>query len=210
MAHDTASKTGRAADARRPGAEEIFGPAMTRRGFLKGTAGGTLVLGAASLLPAGCADYPAAPPDLKVFNAKEYAIINAAAPAYLGVDPATEGVDVAKFFDGLAENFPPQILDLIKQGLAVFEHATLLFCFSLKSFTQMDLEARTSYAESWATSGLGFRRALNIAVRSICLAGYYLQPATWKEIHYDGPWLGRVEVPQVVQRFPLDEGSVKT
>ena len=193
-----------------PGPAEIFGPAVTRRGFLKGTAGGALALGAASLLPAGCSDYPAAPADLKVFNAKEYAIINAAAPAYLGVDPSEEGIDVAKFFDGLAETFPAHILDQIKQGLALFEHATLLFAFSLKSFTQMDLEARRQYANCWATSGMGFRRALNLAVRNICLAGYYLQTPSWKAIHYDGPWIGRVMVPRVAQRFPLEEGSVKT
>lgn len=191
-------------------AEEIFGPSVTRRGFLKGTAGGALALGAASLLPAGCADYPAAPADLKVFNAKEYAIINAAAPAYLGVDPAAEGLDVGKFFDSLAVSFPKHIMDQIKQGLALFEHATLLFALSLKSFTQMDLEARRKYAKSWAGSGMGFRRGLNMAIRNICLAGYYLQTPSWKAIHYDGPWIGRVDVPRVAQRFPLEEGSVKT
>lgn len=193
-----------------PGAAAIFGPAVTRRGFLKGTAGGAIALGAASLLPSGCAKYQAAPSGLKVFDAKEYAVINAAAPIYLGVDPAAEGIDVAGFFDGLAASFPSQILEQIKQGLAVFEHATLPFAFSLKPFTKMDPAARAEYVAGWGRSALGFRRALNMAVRNICLAGYYLQSSAWKAIHYDGPWIGRLEVPRVVQRFPLEEGSVKT
>jgi hypothetical protein len=208
-AEGTAPKTGRHGLARRPGAEEIFGPAVTRRGFLKGTAGGAIALGAASLLPAGCARYPAAPSDLKVLNGKEYAIINAAAPVYLGVDPADEGLDVARFFDGLAATFPVQILTQVKQALALFEHATILFAVSLKSFTQMDLAARTKYANGWAESGLALRRALNLALRNVCLAGYYLQTPAWKAIHYAGPWIGRVDVPRSAQRFPLAEGSVK-
>lgn len=191
-------------------AEDIFGADVSRRGFLKGTLTGTVALGAASLLPSGCAKYAEAPSGLAVFNAKEYAIINAAARVYVGADPAEEGVDVAAFFDHYARNFAPWLLDQIKQGLALFEHGPLLFNFSLKTFTQMDEAAQADYAAGWKRSSLVFRRGLNLAIRNICMAGYYLQTPTWKTLGYAGPWIGRVKVPVVAARYPLREGSVKS
>ena len=193
-----------------PRAEEILGAGVSRRGFLKGTLGGTIALGAASFLPSGCARYPDAPSGLVVFNAKEYAIVNAAARIYVGADVASEGIDVAAFFDHLARNFDPWIVDQLKQGLAVFEHGPILFCFSLKTFTEMDEEAQKAYVDGWRTSSLVFRRGLNMAIRNICLSGYYLQSATWPAIGYKGPWIGRVHIPEVAMRFPLGEGSVKS
>ncbi len=193
-----------------PQAEEILGAGVSRRGFLKGTLGGTLALGAASFLPSGCARYPDAPTGLVVFNAKEYAIVNAAARIYVGADVAREGIDVARFFDHLARNFAPWILVQIKQGLAVFEHGPLLFNFSLKTFTKMDEEAQKAYVDGWWNSSLVFRRGLNLAIRNICLSGYYLQASSWPAIGYKGPWIGRVNVPVVALRFPLGEGSVKS
>jgi hypothetical protein len=152
---------------------------------------------------------PRASSDLKVFNAKEYAIINAAAEVYVGADPAAEGIDTARFFDGLADTFAPWIQDQLKQALAVFEHGPLLFAFSLKRFTQMDPEARQSYVEGWGSSSLGFRKTVNTAMRNLCLGAFYLNPASWKSIHYAGPWLGRADVKAVPRRSPLTAGSVK-
>lgn len=193
-----------------PQAEEILGAGVSRRGFLKGTLGGAIALGAAGFLPSGCARYPDAPAGLVVLNAKEYAILNAAARIYVGAAGASEGIDVARFFDHFARNFQPWISDQIKQGLAVFEHGPLLFSFSLKTFTEMDEEAQRAYVDGWRTSSLVFRRGLNAAIRNICLSGYYLQSSTWPAIGYEGPWLGRVNVPVVALRFPLGEGSVKS
>ena len=86
--------------------EQLFGAAITRRGFMKRGLVGTVALGGAGLLPAGCAKYPAAPPGLRVLDNKEYTIVNAAAVVYVGADPASEGLDVAAFFDGLLSRQP--------------------------------------------------------------------------------------------------------
>jgi hypothetical protein len=197
---------GRAAERR---AEQIFGAELTRRGFLRGSAAGVLALGAASLLPSGCARYEPAPDDLKVFNAKEYAIINAAAAIYVGEDLAAEGSDVARFFDGFAATFAPWIQDQIKQALAIFEHGPLLFAFSFKRFTQMDPGKQNAYVDGWGSSSLGFRRTVNTAMRNLCIGAFYLQRSAWKSIHYAGPWIGRLDIEAVPRRFPLPAGSVK-
>jgi hypothetical protein len=190
-------------------AEVLLGPDLTRRGFLRGSAAGVLALGAASLLPSGCARYEPAPKDMKVFNAKEYAIINAAAAMYVGEDLASEGIDVARFFDGFAATFAPWIQDQIKQALAIFEHGPLLFAFSFKRFTQMDPGAQKAYVDGWGSSSLGFRRTVNTAMRNLCLGAFYLQRSAWKSIHYAGPWIGRLDIEAVPRRFPLPAGSVK-
>lgn len=205
-----ALKTERREDPVLPSAEEILGPEVSRRGFLKGSLGGTIALGTTSLLPSGCARYPDPPAGLVVYNAKEYAILNAAARIYIGTDPASEGIDVAAFSDKYSRNFAPWLLDQIKQALALLEHAPLLFSFTFKTFTQMDEAAQIAYINGWRDSSLPFRRGLNFAIRNISLGSYYLQSATWKAIGYKGPRIGVVDVPVVPPRFPLDEGSVKT
>ena len=194
-------------DAIRP--EQIFGAAINRRGFLKRGLAGTLALGGAGLLPAGCAKYPAAPAGLLVLNAKEYAIVNAAAAVYTGTDPGSEGLDVAGFFDGLLSRQPEWIQKQLKQALALFEFGPVLFAFTPKSFTSLDPDARIAYVDGWARSAIAFRRTVHWTLRQICLSAFYLQSGAWKAIHYDGPWIGRLAMKGSPQRFPLPEGSVK-
>ena len=57
----------------------LLGERMDRRRFLKGSVSGVLLLGAGSLLPAGCKSYPKPAVPLRFFNAREYAIMNAVA-----------------------------------------------------------------------------------------------------------------------------------
>ena len=189
--------------------EQIFGAAITRRGFLKRGLVGTVALGGAGLLPAGCAKYPAAPAGLRVLDNKEYAIVNAAAVVYVGADPASEGLDVAAFFDGLLSRQPEWAQKQVKQALALFEFGPLLFAFTPKSFTSLDRQAQIDYVNGWAQSGIPFRRTVHWALRQICLASYYMQSGAWKAIHYAGPWIGRMANPAAAHRFPLPEGSVK-
>lgn len=195
------------ADAIRP--ERIFGVPITRRGFLKRGLGGAVALGAAGLLPAGCAKYPAAPAGLLVLSAKEYAVLNAAAVIYVGADPSQEGLDVAGFFDGVLSGQRTWVQKQVKQALALFEFGPLLFAFTPKSFTRLDRAAQAAYVDGWAQSGIAFRRTVHWAIRQICLSSYYLQSGAWKAIHYEGPWIGRMAMKGSPQRFPLPEGSVK-
>lgn len=189
--------------------EQIFGNAITRRGFLKRGLGGAVALGAAGLLPSGCAKYPDAPAGLRVLDGKEYAILNAAAAVYVGDDPASEGLDVAAFFDGLLSLYPEWIQKQVKQALVLFEFGPLLFAFTPKSFTSLEPHAKLAYVDGWARSGIAFRRTVHWTLRQICLSGFYLQTGAWKAIHYDGPWIGRMAMKGSPQRFPLPEGSVK-
>lgn len=190
--------------------ERIFGRPVTRRGFLKRTAGGALALGAASLLPSGCAKYPPAPEGMRVFNAKEHAVINAATVIYAGEDFSKRGIDAAAFFDGSVTRLPGWAQKQIKQALALFEHGPLIFSLKPKRFTQLSHADQVAYVDGWAESGLGFRRTVHWAMRQICLSSIYLQAPSWQGIHYAGPWIGRVRVPAAAPRFPLPEGSVKT
>jgi len=195
------------AEAIRP--EQIFGAPITRRGFLKRGLGGAVALTAAGLLPAGCAKYPAAPAGLRVLDNRSYAVLNAAAAIYAGGDPASDGLDVAAFFDGLLSRQPEWIQKQVKQALALFEFGPPLFALTPKWFTSLDREMQATYVDGWAQSGIPFRRTVHWALRQICLSSYYLQSGAWKAIHYDGPWIGRVSMKGSLQRFPLPEGSVR-
>ena len=44
--------------------------------------------------------------------------------------------------------------------------------------------------EAWMRSRLGLRRAAFLALRNLCLLGYWSQPETWRLIGYEGPLLG--------------------
>jgi len=174
----------------------IFGAPLDRRRFLRGSAAGLAVLGIGSLLPAGCARYPAPAKKLLFFTAKEYAVLNQAADRLLGVAGRVgtdDGqVDVAANLDGWLATWDADAQQQLRIMLRVFEHGTSLFDLQRKRFTRLGAAAKDRYIDGWMRSTLGARRAVFRGLKALAAAGFYQDPRAWQDLGYDGPWLGRV------------------
>jgi hypothetical protein len=55
----------------------------------------------------------------------------------------------------------------------------------------MSPEERDEYLQQWAMSAVEVRRLAFRALKNLSMLGYYAQDATWKSLHYDGPWAPR-------------------
>jgi hypothetical protein len=174
----------------------VFGAPLDRRRFLQGSAVGLAFLGLGSLLPAGCARYPTPSRKMVFFTAKEYAVVNQAAERLLGVagqvGPEEDQVDVAGNLDAWLATWDADAQQQLRIMLRVFEHGTSLFDLQRKRFTRLGAAAKDQYIDGWMRSTLGARRAVFRGLKALSAAGFYQDPGTWKDLGYDGPWLGRV------------------
>ncbi len=62
-------------------------------------------------------------------------------------------------------------------------------------FSQLPREEAEAYLRTWAESRLAARRRGIAALRALAMLAYYGRDQAWKEVGYDGPWLGRRDVP---------------
>lgn len=174
-------------------------PKHTRRQFLKSSLGGSAMLVAGALLPTGCASYPARSGHLEALDAKTAAVFDAIADALVddgtGRLPVPSQLGIAARADKMIAGLHP---DVRKQTLLLFnviEHLTLPFGLQMRRFTRLDRAAQRKYLEGWASSRLGFRRMAFQALKTFVYVNYYTFPETWSVLGYDGPWVGRFEVP---------------
>ena len=174
----------------------LLGERMDRRRFLKGSVSGVLLLGAGSLLPAGCKSYPKPAVPLRFFNAREYAIMNAVAERLLGVaghiGSAAAQIDVAAHVDAHVAEWEADSQRQLRTMLRVFEHGTYLFDLRRQRFTRLDAPQQDQYLSGWMNSTLGARRLVFRALKSLAAMGFFEDPRTWARLHYDGPWFGRI------------------
>lgn len=179
--------------------DEALG-ALTRRAFLQGSVSGAALVRAAALLPVSCVGYtPRGQDTYQVLDAKTASIVEAVADAMVddGTQrlplPSTAGM--AKRVDVMLAGVHP---DTARQSLLLFnviEHFTLPFGFYFKRFTQLSRAEQRAYLDGWASSSLGFRRMAAQALKMFVYVNYYHIPETWPHIGYDGPWVGRFEMP---------------
>jgi hypothetical protein len=179
---------------------------LSRRGFLRDSAGGAAAIALASTLPAGCArEYPQAVADgvqLLALTPKEYAVIRAAAEALL-VDVPVDTAGIARAVDAeLAIVGDPVRTDL-KTVLGLIEHLTFLGG-RLRRFTALDAEARRANLDGWATSRFALRRGAFQAVRGFVSYFAWTQDATRPLTGFLGPWPERAVIPAT----PVDFGVV--
>jgi len=73
--------------------------------------------------------------------------------------------------------------------ITLFEWAPPLLQLKLHRFTKLSPDEQDAYLRDWATSHVETRRIAFQALKNLSVLGYYSQDATWKGIHYDGPWL---------------------
>jgi hypothetical protein len=178
----------------------------SRRGFLRAAAGGTAAVGAASLIPAGCArDYPQASSDgvrLESLTEKEYAVARAAAEALLVDVPVRADVVATRIDRELAIAGEPMRTDM-KTVLRLMEHGTILSVRG-RRFSALSAAARRAVLEDWATSRFNLRRAAFQALRGFILYFAYIDDATRAVTHFPGPWPERQALPVT----PVDFGEV--
>ena len=177
-----------------------------RRGFLRDTAGGSIAIVLASLLPAGCtADYPQAAADgveLETLTAKEYAILRAAAEAILVDVPVPPGEVAAEIDRQLAAVGDPIRAD-IRTVLGLIEHLTVIGLHR-RTFTELRPEQRLRYLNGWGTSRLALRRAAYQALRGFVVFFAWVRDETRPLTGFTGPLPERVHVAPA----PVDFGEV--
>lgn len=179
---------------------------VSRRGFLRGVAGGTAAVAVASLLPAGCApEYGERRSDgesLRALTPKEHAVARAAAEAMLvGVPVSPEAV--ADGIDAeLAVAGEPMLTDM-KTVLSLMEHGPLL-SFRRHRFSALSADARREVLEDWATSRLKLRRAAFQALKGFIVFFGYIDDGTRPITGFEGPWPERFDIPA----YEVDFGEI--
>lgn len=173
---------------------------LPRREFLKLG----LVGSAAALLPAGCAGYRdyvkvEEEQQLKFFSVKDFAILLAAADALLPSEngyPSHRELGTAHKLDEELAKWDPFRSKDVPVLLRLLEHGTFLFGYSLSRFTRLSVEERRDYLENgWGESSWNLKRSGFLAVKGLLAFYYFSDPKVWPAIGYDGPWLGRFDIP---------------
>ena len=179
---------------------------LSRRGFLRGAAGGAAAVAVASVLPAGCApDYAERRADgaaLLALTPKEYAVARAAAEAML-VDVPVSPDAVATAIDAeLAVAGEPMLTDM-KTVLSLMEHGPLL-SFRRKRFSALPPHARREVLDDWATSRFNLRRAAFQALKGFIIFFAYIDDSTRPLTRFPGPWPEKLSLPV----YEIDYGEI--
>jgi len=182
----------------------------TRRGFLKKTLGGAVLLTVAGAVPLALRktrlrEHSGA---LLFFTAAEYSIFAAIADAVLAEGPVSglpgfagellakrptapspAEVDVAGKADKFLAPLDPASAKDLKQLLALFDNAlfSLLTLGAATPFTQKTPAQQQAQLNDWATSRLSIRRTGYQAMKRLCAAIYFGTPSTYASIGYPGP-----------------------
>lgn len=83
---------------------------------------------------------------------------------------------------------PEEIRTQLHWGLRIFEYGPPVFSARLSTFTGLDADGQDEYLRAWSESRFPTIRLAFQAFKNLSYLGYYSQDATWKGIHYDGPW----------------------
>ncbi len=181
---------------------------LTRRRLLQTGFGGALLLAFGAVLPTGCARYSPVESSLRFLTRKEYAVVTQAAVRILGL-PDDARASLGGFIDGLLADLPPTSQSQARLMLRVVEHGTHLFDLKSRRFTRLAPPEQDAYLRGWMESTLGARRVIFRALKTLAALGYYAQPASFADIGYDGPWLGRIDASgRVAHEAPVDLATV--
>lgn len=96
-----------------------------------------------------------------------------------------------RIIDNAMRHLAADVTQQLHWALLLFEYAPPLFAARLSTFTGLDATAQDSYIAGWADSRFTLRRIAFQALKNLSYLGYYADDATWKGIHYDGPWVPR-------------------
>ena len=101
------------------------------------------------------------------------------------------GFERQRAIDQALLQLDPAVQSQVGWLLILFQWGPPLFQLKLKTFTSLTPQERDEYLQGWVTSRSDTRRLAFRALKNLSMLGYYSQDATWKGIHYDGPWVPR-------------------
>lgn len=175
---------------------------MNRRRFLRLGIGGAVVLvaggGVLRWVAMGYAEQ-LGPGEIPVaLSIKELAIVKAFVATLL---PEVDG-----FPSGLALGVHQRIDEEVwsasdgtrrdvKNGLQLFEHATLLHGHRAR-FTSLDLAAREAYVRALLAGEPGALQQVAFGLKEMAYLFYYCRPETWTRIGYEGPFVAEAKPPE--------------
>lgn len=146
----------------------------------------------------GCAPVRYPERELHFLTPKEWATLDAAAARLVPRTPERLGapdLDVASAADRLFASAHPRLQHDLKQLLNSLEDLTWLN-LRFRPFTALSEESKDAYLQSWADSPLGIQRQGFVALAKIAATLVYMDPRTWPQIGYAGPWIGRYDFGQ--------------
>ena len=168
---------------------------VSRRSFLRWTAvsAGLLSVSRLRLAPALAASSPAA--DLRVLTPQQAEIFTVIVErmVYSGAPdmPAVGETRAIEAIDQTLLQLDSTVQSQLSWLITLFEWGPPVFQLKLHRFTGLGPEDQDDYIRDWDTSHVETRRIAFQALKNLSFLGYYSQDATWKGIHYDGPWTPR-------------------
>jgi hypothetical protein len=105
--------------------------------------------------------------------------------------PRFSQTDGLRTIDTALLQVPGDVAAQLHWALLLFDYGPLLFLLRLSRFTGLEAEAQDHYLAAWQHSRFGLLRLAFDAFKNLSFLGYYAQDATWKGIHYAGPWVPR-------------------
>lgn len=177
-------------------AGEARGGAIGRRSFLRRTLGGAalLLLGGTALRHLGgyqLDDETAS--RLRVLSPKEALVLGAVARRVLAPDPqgapSPDEIGVVAAVDEYLRGLPAAAVSDVRALLQLVEHSPFLFTLRASRFTRLDAAGQDAVLADWEASRVEVRRRGFVALKTLCVLGFYGDPRTFSVLGYPGPAL---------------------
>jgi len=105
--------------------------------------------------------------------------------------PAVRETRAVETIDQALQQVDPAVQSQLGWLITLFQWGPPVLQFRLHRFTGLSPAQQDDYIRDWATSRVETRRLGFQALKNLAMLGYYSQDATWKPLHYDGPWVPR-------------------
>ena len=105
--------------------------------------------------------------------------------------PAFRDTNAMATIDAALLQTPADVQQQLHWALMLFQYGPPPLIRRFSTFSGLDETAQDEYLRTWELSGFSVCRLAFDAFKNLCMLGYYSQDATWKGIHYDGPWIPR-------------------
>jgi hypothetical protein len=175
-----------------------FDPVIGRRAFLRVTGLGAGLLAVSQLrlaAPSRALAESVAPNALRVLTPGDARILAAVAERMVFTGeadmPRFRDTDGLRTIDTALLQLSPDVRRQLHWGLLLFQYAPPFFLAGLSTYTDLSESAQDAYLRQWEQSRFQTLRLAFQAFKNLAMLGYYSQDATWKGIHYHGPWVPR-------------------
>jgi len=168
-----------------------------RRTLLRagGMSAGLLALGRLRALPAAHAESVPADAPLRVLSRRDAEILTAVAGriTFTGEPRMPLFADTQGLItiDTALLQLPPDVPQQLSWALRLIEYSPPLTVGKFSTFTGLPPEWQDVTLIAWEQSRIRLLRIAFQALKNLSMLGFYAQPETWPQIHYQGPWIMR-------------------